>query len=83
MGQHADVQRGRRPGYRCLRLVAWRSARAGRAGRECVAVADCDQVGRDYSPANERREAAGVVAALEAVVRRHERTEWNVLTLRR
>ncbi len=37
----------------------------------------------EYSPANERREAAGVVAALEAVVRRHERTEWNVLTLRR
>lgn len=37
----------------------------------------------EYSPANELREAAGVVAALEAVVRRHERTEWNVLTLRR
>ena len=37
----------------------------------------------EYRPANPLREAAGVVAAADAVVRRHERTEWNVLTIRR
>ena len=37
----------------------------------------------EYRPANALREAAGVVAAADAVVRRHDRAQWNVLTIRR